>query len=84
MKYPPCRLLPGYIFVKTRDNIRYEKHITAPKGDLRNPLGREELEEKFKGLASRVISKNKVGMIVEKIRALDRIKDINELIGVCY
>ena len=72
------------VFVKTRDNRKYEKHITTPKGDPRNPLKREELEEKFKGLASWVISENKVGMIIEKIRGLDRIEDINELIGVCY
>ncbi|MFH1626061.1 MAG: MmgE/PrpD family protein [Pseudomonadota bacterium] len=81
---PDLRETEARVSIRTRDGRRYEKHVTTPKGDPRNPLSREELEEKFMRLASKVVSTDKSRRIVEKIGVLEKLDNINELIELCY
>lgn len=54
-------------------------HVDYPKGDVRNPMSEEDLREKFESLLMGRLSDRKFNEIVGKIKGIEKIKDIKEL-----
>lgn len=69
--------------VVTRQGRILEDFIKASKGSPEDPLTFLEMRQKFMNLASPVISKENAETIVDKIRYLPEIEDINEIIQLC-
>ena len=80
---PKFKETEAKVSIRTYDDGKYESHITAPRGDPRNPLSRRELENKFTGLALKVLPGDKVSRIIDRIHTLDKMDDVNELIELC-
>ena len=55
------------------------KKITRPKGHPENPLSQDEVTLKFKKLASHVYSNERIEKILEILRNIRKLKDINIL-----
>lgn len=55
-------------------------HVGYPKGDVRNPMSEEDLREKFESPLIGRLSDQKFKEIVGKIKGIEKIKDIEELI----
>jgi 2-methylcitrate dehydratase PrpD len=71
------------VTVTTKQGKIFKKFIKEPKGSPEAPLTFFEIKEKFIDLATPVISKENAEKIIEKIRILPEIEDINEIIELC-
>lgn len=72
------------ITVTTHQGKTVKKHIQEPKGSPEVPLTFFEIKGKFIDLAATVISKENAENIIEKIRILPELDDINEIIKLCH
>jgi len=68
--------------ITTTDGRQFDKQIDYPKGDPRNPLTDQEIEEKFDALAGPVLSKGARGRLKDAIWNLDRLESIGELMDL--
>ncbi len=73
---------PSKVTVKLRGGKDFSKVVLHSKGTPQNPMGIEELEDKFRGFASRVIPGEQAAEAVARIRHLGRINHIAELSGL--
>ncbi len=71
------------IKVVTNQGKIFERFIKMPKGSPANPLTFLEMKAKFMDLVRPVISKQNAEKIVEKIRYLPKVEDVNEIIALC-
>ncbi|MCF8241202.1 MAG: MmgE/PrpD family protein [Melioribacteraceae bacterium] len=58
---------PSKVVVKTKDGNVYSEYLEYPKGDLREPMTQDDLDNKFEGLSSELVSKEKQKEIKEMI-----------------
>ncbi len=72
-------IMASTIIIETKSGERFEKSVLIPKGSPENPMSREELEKKFLILSSPVVGNNKALRIVEKIRELEKLRDVSIL-----
>jgi len=85
-----ARIEPAYrdtqakVTVTTKEGKKYSTYVEIPKGDPRNPPTDEELENKFRSLAPFILPKAKMERLVETIWALEKLKDIRQLIRLCH
>ncbi|HUK40965.1 MAG TPA: MmgE/PrpD family protein [Candidatus Acidoferrales bacterium] len=75
--YPETRL--GKVTLETNDGKRRVAKVFHPKGSPENPLSREELHDKFFGLATRVLTNDRAAKVLQTIHNLEELKDISEL-----
>jgi len=73
---------PATVEIKTKDGRTFCARIDYPKGDPENPLSWEELIEKFNGLTPSVYSKARRGRIVEQIKKIDALRNLNQWTAV--
>ncbi len=84
-----ARIVPGFkdtearVTLTIRDGQKVKVYIDVPKGDPRNPPTDQELEEKFRSLASSVLPKRKVGLLIDTLWNLETVKDIRQVIRLC-
>jgi 2-methylcitrate dehydratase PrpD len=71
------------IRIITIDGNRFERYIPEPKGSPENPMTFEEMKNKFKGLVYPILSREKAKQIFYKIKGLEDLVDISELIALC-
>ena len=85
-----ARVVPGYkdtearVSITTKAGKKYSAFVDAPKGDPRNPPTDRELEDKFRTLAAFVLPPAKVDRLVKAVWNLDKMKDVRQLIRLCY
>ena len=65
--------------VKTQDGTTYTEDLLPSKGSPQNPMTDKELEEKFMGLAARVMPREQTVKIAATVRNLETIKDLRDL-----
>jgi 2-methylcitrate dehydratase PrpD len=60
----------GRVTVKLADGRTLSEEIVAPKGEMENPMSRQDVEEKFLGLAVPVLGEEKVKSVIAEVRSL--------------
>lgn len=80
---PDFKQFETKVIVKTRDGGRFERFIPKPKGSPENPMTFDEMKIKFKSLVYPVISKKNAREIFYKIKYLEDMVDIGELMVYC-
>jgi 2-methylcitrate dehydratase len=68
--------------IDTTDGRKFTKQLDYPKGDPRNPLTDQEVEEKFSALAEGVLSRNAQKRVKEAIWKLERVGSISDLMSL--
>jgi 2-methylcitrate dehydratase len=68
--------------IDTTDGRTFSKQLDYPKGDARNPLTDQEVEEKFSALADGVLSNESQKQVKETIWSLERVGSVNELMAL--
>lgn len=58
---------PSKVVVKTKDGKTYEEYMDYPKGDPREPMTLVDLENKFNGLSSSILSQEKQNEVKDMI-----------------
>ncbi len=64
---------PSKVIVKTKDGREFSEYLEYPKGDPREPMTIEDLENKFNGLSSSVLSEARQKEIKEMIFDCDKL-----------
>ena len=77
------RLQRVSVTVLTTDGREFTKQLDYPKGDPRNPLSDQEIEEKFDALASPILSEGARNRIKEAVWGLEDVGSISELMELC-
>jgi 2-methylcitrate dehydratase len=72
------------VTITTKAGKKYSAFVNTPKGDPRNPPTDKELEDKFRTLAAFVLPRAKIDRLVKAIWNLDKMKNIRQLIRLCY
>ena len=70
---------PSRVNIKLKNGNEYEKQVDSAKGTLQNPMTKDELSDKFRDLASTVMSIENAEKIIQAIDALEKMDDINKL-----
>jgi len=71
------------VTVKTSDGRELTKQLDYPKGDPRNPLTDQEIEEKFDALAAPVLSKGARAKLKQAVWDLAKQASITKLMALC-
>jgi len=70
------------VTVTMEDGTEYTSVIDDPKGDYRNPVTQEELEDKFRRLARRELDEARVERLVGFVRNLGEVENVAELFSL--
>src|SRR5580765_7644495 len=70
------------VHIDTTDGRSFTKQLDYPKGDPRNPLTDQEIEEKFSALADGVLSVKAQAKLKDAIWNLDKVDSITKLMGL--
>jgi len=65
---------PSKVVVKTTDGKEYSDYLEYPKGDPREPMTMQDLDNKFNGLSSELLSEQRQKDIKEMIFDCDKMK----------
>jgi 2-methylcitrate dehydratase PrpD len=65
--------------VKTRDGEIFVERVDAPKGSEKRPMTTDEVIEKFKTLAGKVLPQERVEKLQEMVFSIEKISDVREL-----
>ncbi len=78
-----ARLGPAKVKISTKSGDEYQSRVGKPKGYPENPLTKTEIENKFKDLASLVLTDQRIKNVLKTVNNLenvDRVKDLAELL----
>jgi len=70
------------VHINTTDGRCFSKQLDYPKGDPRNPLTDQEVEEKFSALADGVLTNAAQKRVKDTIWNLERVGSVNELMAL--
>jgi len=68
--------------IDTTDGRSFNKQLDYPKGDPRNPLTDQEVEEKFSALAEGVLSAGAQKRVKETVWNLERVASVSDLMSL--
>jgi 2-methylcitrate dehydratase len=68
--------------IQTRDGRSLRRQLDFPKGDPRNPLTDQEIEEKFAALADGVLSKPAQKRLKDAVWSLERVGSVSNLMAL--
>jgi len=71
------------VTIYTTDGREFTKQLDYPKGDPRNPLTDQEVEEKFDALAAPVLSDEARKRIKDAVWSLEKVGSVSELMDLC-
>jgi len=71
------------VTIYTTDGREFTKQLDYPKGDPRNPLTDQEVEEKFDALAAPVLSDEARKRLKDAVWSLEKVGSVSELMDLC-
>jgi 2-methylcitrate dehydratase len=70
------------VTITTTEGQSFTEQLDYPKGDPRNPLTDQEIEEKFSALADGVLSSQAQKKLKDGIWGLEKISSVSKLMGL--
>jgi len=70
------------VTVTMEDGSEYTSIVDDPKGDYRNPVNQEELEDKFRKLARRELDEERVERIIDFVKNIHDAEDVGDLFAL--
>jgi len=71
------------VSITTTDGEEYSEQLDYPKGDPRNPLTDQEVEEKFDALTAPVLSDSARARLKDAVWGLETIESVSDLMDMC-
>jgi len=65
---------PSKVVIKTKDGNEYSEYLEYPKGDPREPMTLEDIENKFNALSAKLLTKKKQQKIKDMIFNCEKMK----------
>lgn len=76
-KYPET--IASFVDIRVKDGIKYSNSEIYPKGDPRNRMTPEEIEDKFRELALNTFNRKQVEAIIKAIGDLEQVDDFSKI-----
>jgi len=73
---------PAYVEIKTKSGESYSCQVDYPRGFPENPMTDEEIESKFRGMASKLIGEKQIRRILDICYHLEEIEDTGQLMKI--
>ena len=70
------------VHIDTKDGRSFNKQLDYPKGDPRNPLTDQEIEDKFAALSDAILSPAAQALVREAVWSLERVGSVSELMAM--
>jgi 2-methylcitrate dehydratase PrpD len=70
---------PTDVTVRAKDGRTFTHHVRYPPGHPRNPLGPEELADKFMYWSTRVLSADRAAQLMATVMDIEAVEDVNAL-----
>lgn len=70
---------PAEVTIRLKDGTIYKERVDYAKGTVQNPMTKDELQDKFKGLASMVLSDDRVEKIIQTVEELEKLDNVYQL-----
>lgn len=74
--------IPNLLIIRTLDGREFQKKIAYPLGHHKNPMTDADIERKFRGLASRVMSESSMNDILDELWRIDTCEDVSEVMAL--
>ena len=71
----------GRVTVTLVDGREFHEEIIAPKGEVENPMTRQDVEEKFLGLAAPVLGEARARAVIGEVQVLNDRESLAPLLG---
>ncbi|MCK6483632.1 MAG: MmgE/PrpD family protein [Phycisphaerae bacterium] len=71
--------IPNRLLVTLKDGRRLEKRVDFPRGHAGNPMSDEEVERKFRTLATGVISEKTQDALLKQMWSIDKAKHVRDV-----
>jgi 2-methylcitrate dehydratase len=71
------------VSIRTTDEREFKEQLDYPKGDPRNPLTDQEIEEKFDALAAPVLSADGRARLKDAVWSLEKLESVSHLMDLC-
>jgi len=71
------------VIIKTINGAIHTQKIEIPRGDPRNPLSFEEIEQKYRSLAGMILEEWKIHSMVDHVKNFEDIDDVGTLMALC-
>lgn len=72
--------IPNLLKIKTKDGQEFSKQVDFPRGHAENPMTDEEVEAKFRRLASRVLSEGQIDYLLSQLWRLEEQDEIGGIL----
>lgn len=72
--------IPNLLRVRMKDGQEFTQQVTFPRGHAQNPMTDEEVEDKFRRLASQVLSPAQIDYVLAELWRLEEIDDIGTVL----
>ncbi len=76
----PARGMANRVSVQLKSGRKISKEVILPRGHPRNPMTDEEVEDKFKRLTKRYLSKRGIENVLETLWNLEKVRDVSEIL----
>jgi len=83
-EFMDARLGCAKLTIRTVDSREFSCRVDVPKGYPKNPLTKAELEDKFRSLASLVLSKGQVEEVITTVKNLNKLDDMRSLTALLH
>jgi 2-methylcitrate dehydratase len=74
--------IPNLLIIKTVDGKEFRKEVRYPLGHNKNPMNDQDVQKKFRSMASRVMSDSAVDEILDELWRIDTCEDISEIMAL--
>jgi 2-methylcitrate dehydratase len=71
----------GITEIKTKQGVTYKRRVEYPKGDPRNPMTDQELEDKFRSMAEKFMTEKQIEKLITTVYGMEKLDDINRLMS---
>ncbi len=76
-RYPHA--MPTRVSIRTKAGKDYAHQVDHPLGHPKNSMSDQEVEDKFRRLASRTLDRTRVAKVIDLVWKLDQVKDVGTL-----
>lgn len=69
----------GITEIRTKQGATYRERVEYPKGDPRNPMTDQELEDKFRNMAKKYMTERQMKKVIDTVYDMEKLDDVNKL-----
>jgi len=69
----------GISEIRTKQGAVYRQRVEYPKGDPRNPMTDQEIEDKFRSMAEKFMTESQIKKVISTVFRLEKLETVNNL-----